>query len=326
MSKLQLKKSAGRRKKIIQIEKIKKTIDVLGLGIIPLDYLIAIPQLPDPGGKVDAHTLTIQGGGPIPNAMVALARLGLKTAVIASVGNDDIGRKTISELKKEKVSIDHLIIRRDKHPSDSAYGFIEDGTGRRTIVLCRQQKVLPKDIKTDTLPTPRLIHLDGRDLPACIKLARWAQKVGAEVTFDIGSMRNDVSPIFKFVDHLIVSDDYARGFTGKRSIKQMIKSLTEFCSGTIIVSSGTAGSIGWEDGRFYDQQAYKVTTVDTTGAGDSFHAGYIYGLLNQRSMQARMQLGSAVAALKVQKPGARDGNPTLRQLNLFLKELPAAYA
>lgn len=316
-------------KKPRETKKIRERVDALGLGIVPLDYLIAIPTLPDPGGKVDAHTLTIQGGGPIPNAMVALSRLGLKTAVIGSVGNDDIGKKTINELQKEKVSTDCLIVRHDQRPSDSAYGFIEDGTGRRTIVLCRKQQVLPKDIGPETLPLTRLVHLDGRDLPACIKLAKWARKIGAIVTFDIGSIRNDVSPIFKLVDHLIVSDDYARGFTKKRSIKQMIKALKEYCSGTIIVSMGTAGSIGWEAGRFFEQKAFKVKTVDTTGAGDSFHAGYIYGLLKQLPMQERMHLGSAVAALKVQKPGARNGNPTLRQLNQFLKnkkKQPAYYA
>jgi sugar/nucleoside kinase (ribokinase family) len=257
--------------------------------------------------------------------MVALSRLELKTAVIASVGPDEIGQRSIAELKTEKVITDYMIRHQDNRPSDSAYGFIEDGTGRRTIVLCRKQKIAPRELKTETLPIPRLIHLDGRDLEACIKLAKWGRSVGATITFDIGSMRNDVSPIFKLVDHLIVSDDYARDFTGKRSVRRTIQALRNYCPGTVVVSMGTAGSIGLENGEYVKQAAFRVKTVDTTGAGDSFHAGYIYGLLKGLPLQQRMLYGAAVAAIKVQSPGARGGNPTLAQFNRFLKKRPPLY-
>ncbi len=282
--------------------------------------------MPKPGGKVDAESLCIQGGGPIPNALTGLSRLGKKTALIAAVGSDVTGKISIDEIKREKIDHRFLIVRKGTTPSDSAYGFVETGSGRRTIALCRKMSIKPRDIVTGRYPIPRVVHLDGRDLEACIKLARWGHKVGSMVTFDVGSMRNDVSPIFPLVDHLVVSDAYALGFTGKRTVRQAITALSSLCPGVIVVTEGTRGATGFEDGSFYRQRAFRTQVADTTGAGDSFHAGYIYGLLERMSLTERLLYGVAVATLKCTKPGARAGNPTLSQLRRFMKNLPETYA
>jgi ribokinase len=282
--------------------------------------------MPKPGGKVDAESLCVQGGGPIPNALVGLSRLGKSTALITAVADDHTGKISIDQLKEENVDHRHVIVKSSrKAPSDSAYGFVESGSGRRTIALCRKISVKPRDLVTSQYPIPRVVHLDGRDLDACMKLARWGRRVGAIITFDVGSIRNDVSPIFPLVDHLVVSDAYALGFTGKRSVKKAILNLTRLCSGVIAVTEGTTGSTGYEDGSFYHQPAFKIEVADTTGAGDSFHAGYIFGLLEGFDMPDRLLYGAATATLKCTKPGARAGNPTLKQLKYFLKNLPDTY-
>ena len=301
-----------------------KKIDCLGLGIIPLDFLIGIDRYPPAGGKIDAFALSVKGGGPIPNALTGLSRMGLKTALITAVGNDLIGRQLIAEIKNDKIDHRHIIVKKN-FQSDSAYGFVEKGSGRRTIALYRTIKITPKEIKTAALPLPRLIHLDGRDLDACLKLARWGKKVGAMISFDIGSMRNDVSPIFPLVDHLIVSDDYAKGFTGKRTVRTAVSKLTEYCPGTVVVTEGTRGSLALENGAWHRQKAFRVKNVDTTGAGDAFHAGYLYGLLKGKVIMERMRLGAAVGALKCTRLGAR-ALPTLKEINRFLNAGPKTYA
>jgi sulfofructose kinase len=218
-----------------------------------------------------------------------------------------------------------VIIKRGQS-SDTAIGFVEQKSGRRTIALHRGAQVLPRDIDTDCLPVPRVLHLDGRDLPACIKMARWGRKVGAVVTFDIGSIRNDVSPIFPLVDHLIVADSYAYPFTGEHTAQAAIRRLSRHCAGTIVVTEGIAGSTGYENGEFTRHRAYKVKNVDTTGAGDAFHTGYIYALLDGSPMLERLRLGAATAALKCTRPGARTGIPSLTQVRNFLKRKLAMYA
>jgi sugar/nucleoside kinase (ribokinase family) len=300
-------------------------LDALGLGIMPLDILFTIDRFPSPGGKLDAHEMIIQGGGPIPNVMVGLARFGLRTAILTAVGDDYAGEIGLREIAKDHVLSKYVIIKRGQS-SDTAIGFVEEKSGRRTIALHRGARVLPRDIDTDRLPIPRVLHLDGRDLPACIKMARWGRKVGAVVTFDIGSIRNDVSPIFPLVDHLIVADSYAYPFTGGHTAQAAIRRLSRHCAGTIVVTEGLAGSTGYENGELTRHRAYKVKNVDTTGAGDAFHTGYIYALLEGRPMDERLRLGAATAALKCTRPGARTGIPTLTQVRNFLKRKPAMYA
>lgn len=302
----------------------KKKIDVLGLGIIPLDLLFTVPCFPEVGGKIDATSLIVQGGGPVPNTLVGLSRLGCTTAAIAAVGDDLFGRLSIEELKREKVDARTIIVK--KQASASAAGLIEAGSGRRTIALYRNIEVKPSDLDLDKLPLPRIIHLDGRDLAACIKLAKWGRKVGALISFDIGSIRNDVSPIFPLVDHLVVADAYALPFTNTKTARDAISKLSMICPGEIVVTEGLKGSTGLDASGFHTQKAYLVKACDTTGAGDAFHAGYLFGLLKGYGMPARLRFGAAVAALKCTKPGARTGAPKLREVERFLTGEPATYA
>ncbi|MBN1211463.1 MAG: hypothetical protein JXA92_02705 [candidate division Zixibacteria bacterium] len=301
-----------------------KKIDCLGLGIIPLDFLVQVAYYPPAGGKIDASALSVMGGGPIPNALTGLSRMSLSTALIAAMGDDLLGKLLVEEIKKEKIDPRYLIIKKGRR-SDSAYGFVEEGSGRRTIALYRTIKINPRDIKLSNLPRPKLIHLDGRDLDACIKLARWGRKIGALISFDIGSIRNDVSPIFPLVDHLIVSDAYAFSFTGQKNARAAIIKLKEICPGTVVVTEGTRGADALENNRWYHQKAYCVKNIDTTGAGDAFHAGYLYGLLKGFDIPARLRYGAAAAALKCTRLGARN-LPNLREINFFLKKRPRTYA
>lgn len=288
----------------------------LGLGIVPLDILFTVPYFPKAGHKIDAVNLIIQGGGPVPNCLVGLARFGVKTAFVGAFGNDLWGTMGIEELKSERVDITHAIIK--TNPSALASGMIESGSGRRTIALYRKIEVMPSDLNLNSLPTPKVIHLDGRDLPASMKLARWGKKKGAVISLDIGSMRNDVSPLLPLVDHLVVADAFALPFTRTRSARAAIAALRRRCPGQIVVTEGMEGSLGFDGRNWYRQFAYAVKNVDTTGAGDSFHAGYLYGVMKGWPMPQCLQFGAATAALKCMQPGARTGAPRLKQVQQFL--------
>jgi sugar/nucleoside kinase (ribokinase family) len=267
----------------------------------------------------------MQGGGPVPNVAVGLSRMGFKTALIAAIGDDPFGRLLIDELKKDRVDHRYLLIK--KQPTALATGWIEDGSGQRTMVLSRRIFVTPSDIQTSRYPLPKILHLDGRDMPATLKLAKWAKREGIVVSFDIGSMRNDVSEVFPYVDHLVVADSYALPFTRTKTARAAINKLAKYCPGTVVVTEGIKGSIGIEgdSGDFVSHSAYKVKNVDTTGAGDCYHTGYLYGLLKGYDLKERMKFGSAAAALKCTLAGARSGIPTEKQVLSFLKTNPRVY-
>jgi len=266
----------------------------------------------------------MQGGGPVPNCLVGLSRLGCRTALIAPVGRDVFGDRVIKELVSEKVDTRFMIRKRGQ--SHLAAGLIEQHTGRRTFVLYRELFVRPSDLRTSRYPRPAIVHIDGRDVPASIRLARWARRVGAVVSLDIGSVRNDVSSLYPLVDHMVVADAYACGVTGTRSVRRAVERLSRKCAGTVVVTAGTEGSIGLEDGRWVHQRAFRVPVVDTTGAGDLYHTGYLYGLLQGWSLAKRLRFGAAVAALKCTRPGCRAGAPTMAAVQRFLKGSPDCHA
>ena len=301
-----------------------RRVDCLGLGIMPLDILYEIASYPGRGAKIDAIDFSMHCGGPVPNSFVGLHRLGLTTALIAPIGDDVFGRIAVEQQRKE--GVDCRLVVHKKGPSLVAVGLIEPDGGARTMVLNRKIHVKPSDLHLSGYPIPRLIHLDGRDLKTCLKLARWGRKAGAIISFDIGTIRNDVSAIFPLVDHLVVADSYALPYTGREKAKEAITDLQKLCPGTVVITEGINGQISCERGQFVRQRAFKVNSVDQTGAGDAFHAGYIFALLNGLTLADRLRYGSAVAALKCTKRGGRDGLPTLSQLNRFLKGNPSTYA
>lgn len=295
------------------------------MGIIPFDLLYTVKKFPGVGIKVDADSMFMQGGGPVPNVCVGLSRLGYKTALLAPVGDDPFGNVMLEELKKDKVDISTMLVKKD--PTAIATGWIEKESGRRTMVLSREIFVKPNDIKLSELPIPKIIHLDGRDMEATMKLARWAKKNNIIVSFDIGSVRNDVSEVFPLVDHLVVADEFAFPFCKTKNVRKAISKLSQICPGTVVITEGIKGSTGFDpDSRaFVYQKAYKVKNIDTTGAGDCYHTGYLQGLLIGKSLKERMNIGAAAAALKCTKPGARTGIPTKNELNRFLNSKQRTY-
>ncbi|UCC43166.1 MAG: hypothetical protein JSU65_08420 [Candidatus Zixiibacteriota bacterium] len=299
-------------------------VDCLGLGIMPIDLLFSVDRYPAAGSKIDGLALCIQGGGPVPNVMIGLRRLGHTTCLITAIGDDPTGQFGLEDLAHE--GVDHRFVIQKSGTSDTASGFVEVGSGRRTLVLNRDIRITARDLKTSRYPIPRIVHLDGRDLSACLRLARWGKRVGAKITFDVGSIRNDVSPIFGLVDHLVVADSYALGFTAARTAEHAIEKLSRLCPGTIVVTEGVKGSVGCENGIIVRRPAFKVKNVDATGAGDAFHTGYLYGLLHGFDLGDRLEFGAAVAALKCTRMGARAGIPTLAEVRRFMKGRPAVYA
>jgi sulfofructose kinase len=284
-----------------------------------------IEKYPPPGYKIDTTDLTVQGGGPIPTAIVTMARMGKRSGLLAPVGNDLFGKFVIEELKKEKVDTSYIIKKKNKRTA-IASGWYEKGSGRRTIVLGLNIDIKPTNINLKRLPQVKMVHLDGRYLSACIKLARWAKRQKTPVIFDIGSVRNDVTKILPLVDHLIISEDFALPYTKKRTVKKAIEKLRKICKGTIVITSGINGSLGFSDETgFVHQKAFRVKTIDTTGAGDVYHGAYMVGLLDRYDLRKRMELGAAAAAIKCTKPGGRIGIPTMIQLQSFFKKGPRCY-
>jgi sugar/nucleoside kinase (ribokinase family) len=152
-------------------------------------------------------------------------------------------------------------------------------------------------------------------------MARAAQDAGTVISADIDNIYEGLPELLPLIDVLISAAEFPHRLAG---ISDERASLVEIKAryGCAIVGAtlGARGALIYCDGQFIESSAFEVPEGcrDTTGAGDAFHAGFIYGMLNDEDLEACMKLGNAVAALKCRSLGGRAALPTVDELKDFL--------
>jgi sugar/nucleoside kinase (ribokinase family) len=153
-----------------------------------------------------------------------------------------------------------------------------------------------------------VVHVDGHDTAAAITVASWAQEAGIPVVADLDELYPGVEGLIEKVDHLIVSRDIPERLTGSPDLTESLPRVQERFGCTLTAATlGKDGVLAWDDRDFCYRPAWCVEAVDTTGAGDIFHAGYIYGLLQNWELERTLDFACAAAALNCTGTGARGG-------------------
>lgn len=299
----------------------KIEFDCLGFGVCPIDYLCILKSYPELDEKIEAKESDVQGGGPVPTAMVTLSRLGKTTTFVGRVGDDREGEFLKNQLEKEGVNADYLIIDPEMR-TPKAFIWIDKKTGKRTVVLDQPEfkKTKPSDLDFLDKVKIKYLHLDARDIEINIYLAKWAKKMGAEVVLDMGSLRGDFQKLLPLIDYLVVSRRFALGYTNLKDPVKACKKLISEGFKAVVITLGEKGAVGSGGDTVLHVPGYKVKVVDTTGAGDVFHGAFIYGLLENWQIEKIIQFSNACAALKCTKLGGRAGIPSLKDVKNFLKE------
>src|SRR5215472_5605297 len=163
--------------------------DVVGVGLNATDTLLIVPHFPAYAGKVPFGEEMLSPGGQVASAMVACARLGLRTKYIGAVGDDERGRIQIESLQGTGINLDHVLVRRNC-ANQSAYIIIDRSTGERTVLWRRDEclKIRPEEITEEMIACGRLLHIDGHDTPAVARAAEIARSHGIPVTIDVDTM------------------------------------------------------------------------------------------------------------------------------------------
>jgi sugar/nucleoside kinase (ribokinase family) len=301
----------------------KKDFDVVGFGLNAVDHLIVVPEYPAFDTKTRFTEYERSAGGQTASAMVALQRLGLKTAYAGRFGSDDDGRFGLLSLEYEGVNLDYAEMI-EGADNQVAFIMIDSRSGERTIIWDRDERLSyrPDEVPMELATRGRVLHLDAHDPPACAVMARVAKRAGAIVTADIDNVYKGLPELLPLIDVLITSSAFPHRLTG---ISDERASLVELKAryGCAIVGAtlGARGAVIYYEGEFIESPACEVPggCRDTTGAGDAFHAGFIYGMLRDEDLESCMELGNAVAALKCRALGARAALPTADELKEFLQ-------
>jgi len=300
-------------------------MQVVGIGQCSLDLLALVDSYPEVDTKKEVLHFEEQGGGPVATALVALSRLGIPCRFHGVVGDDEDGEKIRASLGQEGVRVDGLMPRKGAS-SQRAFIVVEEHTGKRTIFWRRPtgDPLTRGEIDIEFLEGASFLLLDGLMKEASLHAAAGARTLGVPVMLDAGRLREGMLDIALASDYVVGSEEFASdmGWTEKGVVMEdrIIEKIRRLGWNIVTVTLGERGSITFVDGEIIRTPAFRVETVDTTGAGDVFHAGYIYGLLKKWSMDKVLRFASAFAALKCRKIGGRAGIPSLDETLKFMNE------
>ena len=300
----------------------KKEFDAVGFGLNAVDHLIVVPEYPAFDTKTRFIEYEKSAGGQTASALTALQRLGLKTAYAGRFGSDEDGRFGLRAIQSEGVNLD-FVETIEGAENQVAFIIIDARSGERTIIWDRDERLSyrPDEAPIELASRGRILHLDAHDPPACAVMARAAHESGAIVTADIDNIYEGLPELLPLIDVLITSSEFPRRLTGISDLRaSLVETKARYGCAIVGATLGARGALVYYEGQFIDSPAFAVPggCRDTTGAGDAFHAGFIYGMLRDEDLETSMRLGNAVAALQCRSLGARTALPTESELSAFL--------
>lgn len=302
--------------------------DVVGLGVATIDIVMLVDHLPAEEEIERALDLTLQGGGPVATAIVTLARLGARTAMLDAIGDDWRGKLILEDFAAEGVEMAYLA-RRMGCTTATACLLVRRETGSRTIVFLpgTTPDLTPEELPRQVIEGARFLHLNGRHLEACLQACRWGKQAGVQVSFDGGARRYrpEMRQLVPLSDICIVAGDFAEKYTQESGLEAEARALLAEGPRLVAITDGIRGS--WvfpRQGPSFHQPAFRVpNVVDTTGCGDAYHGAFLFGLLKGMDLEKTAALASATAALNAQHLGGRRGLPTLLAVEDFLQAYQA---
>lgn len=300
----------------------KTEFDVVGFGTNAVDFLIRVPHYPEYNSKVELSDYIRAAGGEIATTMAGLQRLGLTTAYVGRFGDDEAGVFGLDSLRNEGVDVSHAELITGAR-TQIAFIVIDERTGERTVIWKRDTKLAYSEAEApvEVLHRTRVLHLTPHDVAACLRMAKYAKEQGVVVSIDVDNIFDGVEQLLACVDILVASSDFPRKFFGIDDRREALRVLAEkFPAPVVGITLGEAGSLLYCGGQFFETSGVPVPggCKDTTGAGDAYRVGLLYGLLTEQSIEDSARVANAVASLKCRAVGARTALPDLAEVTALL--------
>lgn len=288
--------------------------DVVAVGQVSLDRVCSGAD-----GAIEIGAFT---GGQAATAALALARLGARVAWLGAVGDDPAAGRVLAPLAAAGVDCGG-VKRVSGGRTRSARIRVDPRDGERTVEPERDPGValVPEDLDAARLGSARVVLVDAEDPAASLQAAVLGRQGGAAVVLDADHAFRGWSEIVVETDFPIVSSPFAEDIS-KDSARGGLLALAQRARRLAVVTLGRGGAIACAAGRseVSSSPAFPVEVRDTTGAGDAFHAGFIWGLLEGADVARTLRTAHAVAALNCRALGAQGGLPDGEALEAFLAE------
>ena len=281
-----------------------KAWDAIGIGLAVRDVSVLLDRYPKPDEKMRARELHESGGGPVPTALVTLSRLGRRTGLCATVGDDPEGRFILDGLVREGVDVSAVSVRKD-FTSPTSVILVENV--RRTILEPPRGVDFPldwSDVRKLPLEDASALLVDARVVEVQIRAARITRGAGGLVVLDCGHPRAGVDDLIAESDIAVFSHTYPAALLGPdfdaraflSSIQSRLPRSGPAVAGITLGSRGCV-MLSREEG-FFQLEAPRVRAVDTTGAGDVFHGAFLHAFLKTGAVEGAARFANVAAARK----------------------------
>ncbi|GGI71823.1 carbohydrate kinase family protein [Vulcanisaeta souniana] len=296
------------------------------MGNLNLDIYVKADAIPRPDEAVDAYETYMGGGGSAANFSVAVARLGLGSRFLGSVGNDQFGNMLIKELESE--GVDTRFIKRISHERTGTVIVIVglDGSKRMIRYTGANLGLTPSDVINEVINGVSHIHVALGRTEIIESAKRAARSMGLTISIDGGTALakkglDVIRDVVNDVDVWFMNSFEARELGRSESVVRAAENIVGRVKvRELIVTLGSRGALLLKDGEVKYSDAFKVTPVDTTGAGDTFAAAYITATMLDLDPIDKLVFANAAASLKVTRRGARS-SPRLNEVLDFLNSL-----
>jgi ribokinase len=296
--------------------------DAIGFGALNVDKLFSVNRIAsaEEESVIAGHEKSC--GGSAANTMVALARLGCKVSFIGKVGADEEGRMLLESFREE--GVDTTMVLRARHGrSGTAMGFV-DRTGQRALYVDPgvNDEIEPGELTTELAFRTKFLHLTSFVGEKSLQVQERLLKALPEkvlVSFDPGIIYarlglKKLMPILRRVFVVMPNVIELRLLTGETDYRKSAESLLNDGASLVVVKLGAKGCYVTDGKERQLIQAYKVKVVDTTGAGDAFNGGFLYGLIKNKTIFNCGKIGNLVASRCIMRVGARTGLPYIGDL------------
>lgn len=310
-------------------------LDIACVGILTADCIAkTVDKIPEAGKLGLIDSLKLYTGGCALNAAIDLAKLGAKVAIVGMVGNDGFGTFMKGELGK--YGIDERGLKMSDETGSSASVVLINSDGERSFIHTTgaNAKFSEKDVDYSVLEESKIVFVAGTmlmpsfDGEQCAVMLKKCREMGKITVLDsawddTGRWMEILAPCMPYIDYFIPSVDEARMFAGCDDLDEMANRFFDMGVKHVAIKTGKDGCYVRETRESAGVQvaSYKVIQpVDTTGAGDSFCSGFLYGLANGMNMQESAQLGNAVGAHCITEVGASTGIKPYVEIRKFMEE------
>ncbi len=299
--------------------------DVIGFGGLNVDTLLKVDKIAAAEEESFIRNFEEACGGSAANTIVGLARLGCKVGFIGKVANDHEGNLQMNCFRAEGVDTEG-IIHTDKGKSGAVLGFV-DKKGARALYINSgvNDLIEPREIKWQYVSQTQFLHISsfvGEKSFRTQKKLLSSLPSTVKISFDPGSIyaQKGFAAIEPLIQNSFVMMPNALELellTGETDYPKGSKVLIDMGVKIVAVKLGNKGCYVMNGQEKHTIQPFKVPVTDTTGAGDAFNAGFLYGLIKNKPLVECGKLGNFVASRSIIKMGARAGLPYEKDLELF---------